>query len=144
METINFVVIGYGGMGGYHARELIQEKDGVQVIGVYDIDEKRLEVAKNDNFKTYHTLESVLNDKSVEAVLIATPNDSHKELAIAALKAGKHVVCEKPVMMDTKELEEVIAVAKLEHKTFMVHQNRRWDNDFLIIRDLYETKQIGD
>ncbi|WP_251345670.1 Gfo/Idh/MocA family protein, partial [Staphylococcus aureus] len=103
-----------------------------------------LEVAKNDNFKTYDTLESVLNDKSVEAVLIATPNDSHKELAIAALKAGKHVVCEKPVMMDTKELEEVIAVAKLEHKTFMVHQNRRWDNDFLIIRDLYETKQIGD
>lgn len=144
MEKINFVVIGYGGMGSYHARELIQEKDGVQVIGVYDIDEKRLEVAKSDNFKTYDSLESVLNDKSVEAVLIATPNDSHKELAIAALKAGKHVVCEKPVMMDTKELEEVIAVAKLEHKTFMVHQNRRWDNDFLIIRDLYETKQIGD
>ena len=87
METINFVVIGYGGMGGYHARELIQEKDGVQVIGVYDIDEKRLEVAKNDNFKTYHTLESVLNDKSVEAVLIATPNASHKAFANSCVKS---------------------------------------------------------
>ena len=144
MKIINFAVIGYGGMGGYHGRELIQEKDGVKVTGVYDVDATRLEAAKKDGFKTYETLDAVLKDESIEAVLIATPNDSHEELAIAALKAGKHVVCEKPVMMNTEELEEVIALAKLENKVFMVHQNRRWDNDFLIIRDLYQEKQIGE
>lgn len=144
MKTINFVVIGYGGMGSYHAKGLIKEKDGVKVVGVYDIDQKRLDLAKEEGFKVYTQLENVLEDESVEAVLIATPNDSHKELSIAALKAGKHVVCEKPVMMNTKEFEEVIAVAKLEGKVFMVHQNRRWDNDFLIIRDLYQKQSIGE
>ncbi|MGX7024110.1 Gfo/Idh/MocA family protein [Vagococcus hydrophili] len=144
MSVINLVVIGYGGMGSYHARELIQEKEGVKVIGVYDIDQTRLDLAKENNFTVYPTLESVLEDKTVEAVLIATPNDSHKELAIKAIKAGKHVVCEKPVMMNTAELEEVMVTAKVEDKIFMVHQNRRWDNDFLIIRDLYKEKQVGE
>lgn len=143
MDLINFVVIGYGGMGSYHAKDLIQESNGVKVVGVYDIDPTRLDLAKENKFKIYETLESVLADEMVEAVLIATPNDSHKELAIKAMKAGKHVVCEKPVMMNTAELEEVIAISKVENKTFMVHQNRRWDNDFLIIRDLYKSHQIG-
>ncbi|MEG2709354.1 MAG: Gfo/Idh/MocA family oxidoreductase, partial [Vagococcus sp.] len=141
MEAINFVVIGYGGMGSYHAKELIAETTGLNVVGIYDIKEERLTQAQADGFKTYDRLENVLVDAEVEAVLIATPNDSHKELAIQAIKAGKHVVCEKPVMMNTKELEEVMALAQLERKTFMVHQNRRWDNDFLIIRDLYNQKQ---
>ncbi len=144
MEAINFVVIGYGGMGSYHAKELIAETTGLNVVGIYDIKEERLTQAQADGFKTYDSLESVLADTQVEAVLIATPNDSHKELAIQAIKAGKHVVCEKPVMMNTQELEEVMALAQLERKTFMVHQNRRWDNDFLIIRDLYNQKQVGD
>lgn len=144
MKPINFVVIGYGGMGSYHAKGLIKEADGVKVIGVYDIDAKRVALAHEDGFKTYESLESVLADTTVEAVLIATPNDSHKHLAIQALKAGKHVVCEKPVMMNTQELEEVVAVADMEKRTFMVHQNRRWDNDFLIIRDLYQNHQVGE
>lgn len=144
MNLINLVVIGYGGMGSYHARELIKETDGVKVGGIHDINPERLELAKENHFEIYETLESVLVDQSVEAVLIATPNDSHKELAIAAMKAGKHVVCEKPVMMNTKELEEVMAISKQEGKIFMVHQNRRWDNDFLIIRDLYQQPKIGE
>ena len=50
--------------------------------------------------------------KTIEAVLIATPNDLHKDLSIAALRAGKHVVCEKPVALNTAELDEIVAVAK--------------------------------
>lgn len=143
MTVINLVVIGYGGMGSYHAKELIKETDGVKVSGVYDIDATRLEMAKSAGFKVYQQLEDVLTDDTIEAVLIATPNDSHKKLAISAMKAGKHVVCEKPVMMSTTELDEVLQVAKEENKIFMVHQNRRWDNDFLIIRELYQQHEIG-
>ena len=77
-------------------------------------------------------------------MLIATPNDLHKDLSIAALRAGKHVVCEKPVALNTAELDEIVAVAKETGNTFMVHQNRRWDPDFLIVRDLYRNRQIGD
>ncbi|AQP54191.1 dehydrogenase [Vagococcus penaei] len=144
MSVIKFVIIGLGGMGSYHARELIKETDGVIAYGAYDINPEQLVKATDLGLKVYDTLDAVLNDSDVEAVLIATPNDSHKELAIKALEAGKHVVCEKPVMMTSEELAEVLAVAKETNKVFMVHQNRRWDKDFLIIRDLYQSREIGE
>lgn len=62
--------------------------------------------------KIYESFEAVLADEKVDAVLIATPNDSHKELAITALEAGKHVVCEKPVTMTSEDLLAIMDVAK--------------------------------
>ena len=145
MSLINFVVVGYGGMGKYHADALISnEKELLQVVGVYDIDRDRQVVADTFGHQVYSSFEAVLNDETVDAILIATPNDSHKELAIAALEAGKHVVCEKPVTMNVAELDEVLAVAEATGKVFMVHQNRRWDPDFLIIRRLFKEKPIGE
>ena len=145
MSLINFVVVGYGGMGKYHADALISnEKELLQVVGIYDIDRDRQVAADTFGHLVYSSFEAVLNDVTVDAILIATPNDSHKELAIAALKAGKHVVCEKPVTMNVAELDEVLAVAEATGKVFMVHQNRRWDPDFLIIRRLFKEKNIGE
>lgn len=145
MKAINFAVIGYGGMGSYHVHTIIpSESERIHVVGTFDISAERQKVSKEHNHKIYCSLEEVLTDEAIEAVLIATPNDVHKELAIRALQAGKHVVCEKPVTMNVEELDEVLTVAKETGKTFMVHQNRRWDPDFLIIRDLYQNRQIGD
>ncbi|WP_265458069.1 Gfo/Idh/MocA family protein [Enterococcus sp. HY326] len=142
---MNLAVIGYGGMGSYHVKTLIPEQNpGVQVVGIYDIDPTRQKEAEKNGLQVFPDLETLLADKKVEAVLIATPNDSHKELAIASLKAGKQVICEKPVAMNVADLDEILAVAEETGNTFMVHQNRRWDPDFLIIRDLYRQKQIGD
>ncbi len=145
MSMINFVVVGYGGMGTYHANGLIpQEKGLLQVVGTYDIDANRQVAAETLGHATYDSFEAVLADEKVDALLIATPNDSHKDLAIAALRAGKHVVCEKPVAMNVAELDEILAVAEATGNVFMVHQNRRWDPDFLVIRRLYQEKTIGD
>lgn len=144
METIKLVIVGYGGMGSYHARELIKESEGILVHGIYDVDDVRLGMGREAGFKVYSSLEEVLSDEEVEAVLIATPNDTHCDIAIKALEAGKHVVCEKPVMMSTEELDAVLLVAKDTGKVFMVHQNRRWDADFLMIASLYETQPIGE
>lgn len=143
MTAIKFVIIGYGGMGSYHKKELMPN-ELVQVVGVYDIAQTAQDSAREAGLKVYDSLEHVLADETVEAVLIATPNDAHKTIAIAALHAGKHVICEKPVAMNVAELDDILAVAKETGNTFMVHQNRRWDPDFLVIRDLYQTGQIGD
>ena len=144
MQAINFAIIGYGGMGSYHIHTIMpNESERIHVVGTFDISEERQNVSSEHGHKIYQSLDEVVADDQIEAVLIATPNDIHKELAIRALQAGKHVVCEKPVTMNVQELDEVLAVAKETGKTFMVHQNRRWDPDFLIIRDLYRTKQIG-
>ncbi|HIZ52439.1 MAG TPA: Gfo/Idh/MocA family oxidoreductase [Candidatus Enterococcus avicola] len=145
MQKVNFAIVGYGGMGSYHARTLIPtQAERLNITGVYDIDGARLEAAKSEGFETYDNFEAILNDEVVEGILIATPNDSHKELAITAMRAGKHVLCEKPVTMNVKELDEILAVAKETGKTFMVHQNRRWDPDFLMVRNMYQQKPIGE
>lgn len=144
METIKLVIVGYGGMGSYHARELIKASEGVEVHGIYDIDDTRLVSGSQAGFSVYESLEEVLSDSEVEAILIATPNDTHRDIAIHALRAGKHVICEKPVMMSTKELDEVLLVARETKNLFMVHQNRRWDADFLTVASLYEKKQVGE
>ncbi|MGY3765675.1 Gfo/Idh/MocA family protein [Vagococcus vulneris] len=143
MTKINMVIIGLGGMGSYHARELIKDTDGVHAYGAFDINPEQLVKAPDMGLKIYDKLADVWQDEAVEAVLIATPNDSHKELSIQAMRAGKHVVCEKPVMMSSTELNEVLAVAEETEKVFMVHQNRRWDKDFLVIRELYRQQEIG-
>lgn len=145
MTAINFAVIGYGGMGSYHVHNIMpNENERIHVVGTYDISGERQEISSQHNHKIYASLEEVLADKMIEAVLIATPNDSHSDLAIQALKAGKHVVCEKPVAMNVAELDEILKVAKESGQTFMVHQNRRWDPDFLITRELYKNQQIGE
>lgn len=145
MNSINFAVIGYGGMGSYHVHKIMsQEPEKIQVLGTYDISEQRQSISAEDGYYCYKNYEEVLADENVEAVLIATPNDTHKVLAIKALEAGKHVVCEKPVAMNTEEFDEMLSVAQATGMIFMVHQNRRWDPDFLIVQEMFKNEQIGE
>ena len=145
MKKLRIAVIGYGGMGSYHFNQILPtERDLFELVGVYDLKADRQELAATAGLKTYKSQAELVNDAAVDCILIATPNDSHKEIAIAALQAGKHVVCEKPVTMNAQELREIMEVAKQCHKVFMVHQNRRWDPDYLIVKELMNSGEIGD
>ncbi|MEK5477791.1 Gfo/Idh/MocA family oxidoreductase [Paenibacillus sp. FSL R5-0407] len=139
----NVAIIGYGGMGSYHVK-LMESEPQVAVIGVYDIVEYRMDLAKASGHKTYPSLEAVLADESVDVVLIATPNDVHKEIAIKALQAGKHVICEKPVTITSSDFMDIVEVAKQENRLFSVHQNRRWDEDFRIAKEIIDKKTLGE
>src|SRR5215217_5143632 len=108
-KTYNLVIVGYGGMGSYHAK-LLKENPTINVIGTFDILEERSAVSLADGYKAYESYVAVLADEAVDLVLIATPNDVHKEIAIAALKAHKHVICEKPVTIYSEDLVEIIQV----------------------------------
>ena len=135
-------VIGYGGMGNFHAGKM-QSVRGIKLAGVYDIDPAQNELARSRGIKAYASREELLADPKIDLVTIATPNDVHKEIAIAALKAGKNVICEKPVAMDSAELNEMIAASEKYGKLFTVHQNRRWDEDFRTIRKICESGDLG-
>ena len=141
-RKITGAIIGYGGMGGFHA-EKMQTVRGIQLGGVYDISPQRNELARAKNIKTYDSREALLADPAIDIVVIATPNDVHKEIAIDALRAGKHIICEKPVTMDSKELREIIAASEKYGRIFTVHQNRRWDEDFKTIRKICESGKLG-
>ncbi|MGE7826425.1 Gfo/Idh/MocA family protein [Paenibacillus sp. NPDC093718] len=137
------VIVGYGGMGSYHAK-LIKDNAYLEVTGTFDILKDRREVSQQDGYPAYESYEQVLNDAAVDVVLIATPNDVHKELALQAFKAGKHVICEKPVTLSVSDFKEMVSAADAAGRVLMVHQNRRWDEDFLTIKQMYNEKTIGD
>lgn len=140
----NLGIVGYGGMAGYHAHHLLKDHKQIKVYGVYDIKSDRNEAGLADGFKAFDSLESLLADDSIDIVLIATPNDVHKEIAIKAIEAGKHVVCEKPVTIYSSEMEEILEAVEKTNQVFMVHQNRRWDQDFLTMKNIYDNKKIGE
>ncbi len=139
----NLAIIGYGGQGAWHAN-WAQKSDVVSLAGIYDIAEKRVNAAKENGIHTYASFEEALADPKVDIVLCATPNDVHKEIVIRALEAGKDVVCEKPVALSVADFDEMTAAAKKAGKLFTVHQNRRFDVDFLAIRSLIQSGEIGE
>ncbi len=137
-------IVGYGGMGEWHS-DLIAGFDDLYVHGIFDINEKRQAYAqKKKGLKAYPDFETLLADPHVDIVLVATPNDTHKPLAIAAMKAGKNVVCEKPVTLCSADLKEMIETAEAYRVLFTVHQNRRWDGDFLTMKRIFESQMLGD
>ena len=143
-NKFGFAVIGYGGMGNWHTRKVRDEmSEYAELVGIYDIKPERCAVAEENGIKAYASREELLNDERIDLVTIATPNDLHKEIAIDALRAGKNVISEKPVTLNSQELEEIIAVAEECGKLFTVHQNRRWDEDYLTMKKLLDEDTLG-
>ncbi len=142
-EKKNLVVIGYGGMGGGFHCTHAQKSDVVSLAGIYDIDPEKRAKAEANGIKAYPTLEAVLEDRSVDLVTVAVPNDCHKDIVIRALEAGKNVICEKPVALSVQDLQDMIDCANRNHRLFSVHQNRRWDVDYLAMKQLHDSGEIG-
>ena len=145
---MKIAVIGYGGMGSYHASCLKEFAAGggagLSLAGVYDIDPARTEAARAHGLFAFSDAEEIWSDRSVGAVLIATPNDIHAEYVKKAAAAGKHIVCEKPIGLSLRQAEEMYAAAERAGVVLAVHQNRRWDDDFLTVKNIIAEGSIGE
>ena len=139
----NVTVIGFGGQGGWHANHAINS-DVVSLLGIYDIDEKKSELARQKGIHAYASLDEAIADPKCDIIVVATPNDVHKDIVVKALLAGKNVVCEKPVAMSVDVLDEMLLAARKSGKLFTVHQNRRWDVDFLAMKNIIKEGDIGE
>lgn len=142
-RSFNLAIVGLGGMGNWH-REIISSFDNLSVCGSFDIKPTRQEFAKSHGITPYNSFEELLADPKVDIVLCSTPNDMHREICIRALEAGKNVVCEKPVTLSSADLQAMIDVSRKSGKLLVVHQNRRWDEDFLTIKDIFNRGILGD
>lgn len=143
---LNIALIGYGGMGSYHAQCIGQAEKtaGVRLAGVYDIDPARMRAAKEAGLHCFASAEEIWADPSVGAALIATPNDIHAEYVEKAAAAGKHIICEKPIGLSVAQAEEMYAAVERAGVVFAVHQNRRWDDDFLTVKNIVANGSVGD
>lgn len=88
-------------------------------------------------------MHDLLSDRAIELVVVATPTVTHFEIARAALEAGKHVVVDKPLTVTTSEADELIALARNTGRTLSVFHNRRWDGDYLTVRQCIEQGWLG-
>ena len=136
-------IIGFGGMAGNHYKQISKKNLPVEVKGVYDIDQSRMDDAKAKGLVCYESRQALVNDPELDIVLIAVPNHLHRDFAIEALRAGKHVLCEKPVTITASDLEDIMAVAKETGKIFTVDQNRRVNKDFVLMKRSVESGLIG-
>jgi len=132
--SIKVGVIGYGGaynMGRGHLNEMAAA--GMVPTAVCDVDPKRLEVAAEDfpGIETYTSAGEMLKKSPVELVSIITPHNTHARLALQCLRAGRHVVVEKPFAITTSECDAMIAAAKSKKLLLSAYHNRHWDGCIL-------------
>ena len=140
---MNWALIGYGGMGHWHVKQLKTMPEMIDILGIYDIDDEKRAQAQADGLHAYASLDALLADERIDFVTIATPNDCHRAIAIRAMEAGKHVISEKPVTLSSDDLQAMIDAARKHERIFSVHQNRRWDEDFLVMKKIYDQNTLG-
>ena len=138
----NVAILGLGGMGAYHWKKIPTDA-GFTVTAAADINPERLKPAKEAGLQVYDTAEALFADPDIDLIVVATPNNFHREYVIGALRAGKHVVCEKPVALNAAELTEMTQAARETGRIFTIHQNRRWDKDYRIVREAIAQGLIG-
>ena len=137
-------LVGYGAIGRDHAASISQVA-GLRLSGVCDISAERRESASRDwDVPTHASAEAMLDDPTVGLVVVGTPPVAHAESVLAALAAGKHVVCEKPFALHVDEVDRMIDAAAAHDRVLTVFQSRRWDPDYLAVRDVVRAGGIGE
>lgn len=138
-------IIGAGFMGPTHTEAL--RRAGVDVKGILGVDEAETSSAVSSLglAKGYASLDEVLKDDDVQSVHLCVPNKLHYEFAKAALEAGKHVMCEKPLAMNSKETAELVQLAKAHPKQAAgVNYNIRYYPIALHARDMMKSGELGE
>jgi len=141
--SYKMAIIGFGGMGSWHYENVSKSIPEISFTGIYDIRPEAQERAKSLGLHVYESAETLYADKTIDLVLVATPNDTHAPYAIECLRSGKNVISEKPVTLSCELLDGVLAESEKAGKFFTVHQNRRWDRDFLTVKKILGDKILN-
>jgi predicted dehydrogenase len=147
-EKYKIGIVGCGGIAfGKHLPN-IKEISNVEITAFCDIVIERAEDAAKQygipGSKTYLDYKDLLKDDSLTAVYVLTPNCSHAEITVAALDAGKHVMCEKPMAMNGAEADAMCEAAKRNNKILTIGYQTRSSSSFQYARDLVESGAVGD
>ncbi len=143
MHNIKTALLSYGMSGKIFHAPFIAAHPGFTLCGAWERSRKNIQNDYPDT-TSYPTLEAVLADKSIELVIVNTPNDSHYEYATRALQAGKHIVVEKAFTTTVAQGEALKALAKQQSKMISVYQNRRFDSDCRTVQRVIAANLLGD
>ena len=142
-DEVRTGLVGYGFGGRYFHAPLLAGAAGVDFLGVVTRSPERAEQVRQDTGRpAFESLEA-LAAAGAEAVAISTPVATHMPLAQEALRAGLAVVCDKPFALDAAGARETVELAASLGMVLTAYQNRRWDSDFLTVRDLVAGGRLG-
>jgi len=141
-------VIGYGAsfkMGRHHL-ESLRDAAKFEPVAVCDrVAERRREAeAEFPGIKTYASVNQMLDKSGAELIVVITEHFTHAPLAIQCLNAGRHVITEKPFCIAVKEADAMIGAARKNKRMLSVFHNRRWDGDYMAIKDVMARGLLGD
>ncbi|MXV44420.1 oxidoreductase [Saccharibacter sp. 17.LH.SD] len=136
-------LIGYGFVGKTFHAPLIQSVPELQLVAVSSRDASKVH-ADLPHVTVYDTPERLIDDETIDLVVLATPNVTHAPLAKEAMRKGKHVVVDKPFTLDLKEARELLSAARETKRLLSVFQNRRWDSDYLTIKQALQQNLVGE
>jgi predicted dehydrogenase len=142
-KVIKTGVCSYGMSGQIFHAPFLHVNPGFEFAAVVERS-KNLAQERYPDVKVYRSLEEMLADKSLELIVVNTPNYTHYEYAKAALEAGKNVVVEKPFTVHTAEGKELAALAKSKGLLLSVYHNRRYDSDYRVVKKVIESGVLGD
>jgi scyllo-inositol 2-dehydrogenase (NADP+) len=137
-------LVGYGFAGrSFHAYLMGRVADLNLVAVATRSDARRAQAAAEKGVATYATLGELLAQSDVDMIVVATPHDTHSDLVCEALGAGKHVVTDKVMCLTVAEGERMIAAARQSGRVFSVFHNRRWDWDYLTVKQAIQSGLLG-
>ena len=139
---IRTALLAYGMSGKLFQAPFLAAHPGFNLRAVVERTEQRM---RHDypTVRSYPTVAELLADPAIELVVVNTPNNTHFSLAQQALRAGKHVLLEKPVATSGAQLQELQAAAQAANRHLLAYQNRRYDGDFGAVRRVVESGQLG-
>ncbi|HET6433346.1 oxidoreductase [Dyella sp.] len=142
-HPIRLGLIGYGYAGKTFHAPLIRATPGLELAAVASRDAAKVH-ADLPHIRVHETPAALIADDSLDVVVIATPNDTHAPLAADALRAGRHVVIDKPMALDRAEARALVALADRSTGQLSVFHNRRWDSDYLAVKQAIDNGLVGE
>ena len=135
-------VIGFGLAGRIFHSAVIDATEGLELTGIVQRSGDAAEKAY-PHVPVYRSLDAMLAQAELDCIVVATPNDTHVPMAAQCLRAGKHVVIDKPVAVSSSEAASLFAISRESGCRVFVYHNRRWDGDFLTVQQLLQKSKNG-
>lgn len=144
MKSIKLGIVGFGFMGHCDADMMATFPDeDIKLAAVADTNPDQLKDAP-EGVETYGSIDEMLEKADINTVMISVPNPLHLEMVEKSAKAGKAIICEKPAAMTVEQFDHMVEVTKENGVLFTVHQQRRWDKDYQIMKQVFDQKMVGD
>ena len=143
---LNIGIIGAGRIGKVHGESITYHVKNARVAAMADpywTDDSR-KWAREMGIPTYDDYHDILKDPAIDAVMICSSTQTHAPISIEAIRAGKHVFCEKPISRELSEIKSVMKELEHSHLKYQVGFNRRFDHNFHAVREIVESGKIGD